>query len=119
MNALLSIDKLPAARRAGAWRDAVCSTFVKLECCPDRHAAMHGRIEASRSCRVIVHIGGNAHTAGTRGFDGRDDAIEFAPVGAPAKLQVIDLRRAAGGARDANRLIECDFNLVALASHMC
>lgn len=46
MNAVLSIDSLPAARRAPAWRDAVCSTFVRLDCSPDRHAPLHGRIEA-------------------------------------------------------------------------
>jgi AraC-like DNA-binding protein len=46
MNTVLSIDSLPAARRAPAWRDAVCATFVRLECSPDRHAPMHGRIEA-------------------------------------------------------------------------
>jgi AraC-like DNA-binding protein len=46
MNAVLSIDSLPAARRAPVWRDAVCSTFVRLDCSPDRHAPLHGRIEA-------------------------------------------------------------------------
>ncbi len=45
MPALLSIDGLPAQRRAAAWRDAVCSTFVRLECEPDRRAPLHGRIE--------------------------------------------------------------------------
>lgn len=46
MTAVLSIDSLPAARRASVWRDAVCSTFVRLDCSPDRHAPLHGRIEA-------------------------------------------------------------------------
>jgi AraC-like DNA-binding protein len=46
MNAMLSIDTLPAARRASAWRDAVCNTFVRLECQPDRHAPLHGHIDA-------------------------------------------------------------------------
>ena len=46
MSGVLSIDSLPAARRAPTWRDAVCSTFVRLECSPDRHAPLHGRIEA-------------------------------------------------------------------------
>jgi AraC-like DNA-binding protein len=46
MKAMLSIDALPAARRAAAWRDAVCNTFVRLECQPDRHAPMHGHIDA-------------------------------------------------------------------------
>ena len=43
---VLSIDNLPAARRESAWRDAVCEAFVRLECAPDRHAPMHGRLEA-------------------------------------------------------------------------
>ena len=30
--------------RASAWRDAVCDTFVRLECEPDRSAPLHGRI---------------------------------------------------------------------------
>jgi AraC-like DNA-binding protein len=46
MGGMFSIDSLPAARRALSWRDAVCSTFVRLECCHDRHAPLHGRIEA-------------------------------------------------------------------------
>ncbi len=46
MPAVLSIDSLPAARRATAWRDAVCDTFVRLECTPDAQAPMHGRLEA-------------------------------------------------------------------------
>ncbi len=44
--AVMSIDALPAARRTGAWRDAVCATFVRLECTPERHAPLHGRIES-------------------------------------------------------------------------
>lgn len=47
MSQLLSIDGLPAARRMAAWRDAVCSTFVRLECNPERQAPLHGRIESS------------------------------------------------------------------------
>jgi AraC-like DNA-binding protein len=46
MPTALSIDNLPAARRESAWRDAVCDAFVRLECTPDRHAPMHGRLEA-------------------------------------------------------------------------
>jgi AraC-like DNA-binding protein len=46
MSTVLSIDSLPAARRTPAWRDAVCSTFVRLECSPARHAPLHGRIDA-------------------------------------------------------------------------
>lgn len=46
MRAVLSIDGLPSQRRANAWRDAVCNTFVRLECTPDRYAPIHGCIEA-------------------------------------------------------------------------
>ena len=46
MTALLSIDTLPQPRREAAWRDAVCGTFVRLECTPERSAPMHGRLEA-------------------------------------------------------------------------
>ncbi len=46
MATVLSINNLATARRASAWRDAVCDTFVRLECTPQRHAPMHGRIEA-------------------------------------------------------------------------
>ena len=46
MPSVLSIDSLAASHRQSAWRDAVCDTFVRLECTPDRLAPMHGRIEA-------------------------------------------------------------------------
>ena len=46
MPTAMSIDNLPAARREAAWRDAVCETFVRLECTPERQAPMHGRLEA-------------------------------------------------------------------------
>lgn len=55
MTALLSIDTLPQPRREAAWRDAVCDTFVRLECTPERSAPMHGRIEAG--------LLGNLHVA--------------------------------------------------------
>ena len=55
MTALLSIDTLPQPRRQSAWRDAVCDTFVRLECTPERNAPMHGRIEAG--------LLGNLHVA--------------------------------------------------------
>ncbi len=41
----LSINDVPAAQRAMAWRDAVCDTFVRLECTPERHAPLHGSIQ--------------------------------------------------------------------------
>lgn len=46
MPAALSIDQLPQPKREAAWRDAVCDTFVRLECKPDAHAPLHGRLEA-------------------------------------------------------------------------
>jgi AraC-like DNA-binding protein len=55
MTALLSIDTLPQPRREAAWRDAVCDTFVRLECTPERSAPMHGRLEAG--------VLGNLHVA--------------------------------------------------------
>jgi AraC-like DNA-binding protein len=42
----LSINEVPAAHRAAAWRDAVCDTFVRLECTPERRAPLHGCIQA-------------------------------------------------------------------------
>lgn len=55
MTALLSIDALPQPRREAAWRDAVCDTFVRLECTPERSAPMHGRLESG--------LLGNLHVA--------------------------------------------------------
>jgi AraC-like DNA-binding protein len=46
MQTVCSIDNLPLARREAVWRDAVCDTFVRLECTPTRNAPLHGRIEA-------------------------------------------------------------------------
>lgn len=43
----MSIDSLPATRRIGAWRDAVCSTFVRLECQPHARTPLHGRIDST------------------------------------------------------------------------
>jgi AraC-like DNA-binding protein len=42
---LASLDDLPAARRVGAWRDAVCDAFVRLECRPDEQVPLRGRLE--------------------------------------------------------------------------
>lgn len=42
----ISINDIAPAARASAWRDAVCNTFVRLECGMDRRAPMHGRIES-------------------------------------------------------------------------
>ena len=42
MSTRLSIDALPASRRAARWREAVCETFVRLDCRLDARAAPHG-----------------------------------------------------------------------------
>ena len=42
----LSIDGLPAARRAGRWREAVSETFVRLDCRLDGRGPAHGTLEA-------------------------------------------------------------------------
>ncbi len=46
MQQVLTIDNLPSARRESAWRDAVCNTFVRLECQHEKHAPAHGRLQA-------------------------------------------------------------------------
>jgi AraC-like DNA-binding protein len=46
MFSVVSLNDLSQSRRAGAWRDAVCDAFVRLECEPDRHLPMRGRLEA-------------------------------------------------------------------------
>jgi AraC-like DNA-binding protein len=46
MFTVVSLDQLPSEKRAAAWRDAVCNAFVKLECEPDRHIPMRGRLES-------------------------------------------------------------------------
>ena len=43
---VLTIDNLPTARRESAWRDAVCNTFVRLECQHEKYAPAHGRLQA-------------------------------------------------------------------------
>jgi AraC-like DNA-binding protein len=46
MLSVVSLNEISQSRRAGAWRDAICDTFVRLECEPDRHLPMRGRLEA-------------------------------------------------------------------------
>jgi AraC-like DNA-binding protein len=46
MTTVFSVDNLAVPQRVGAWRDAVCETFVRLECEPDRRAPMRGRLES-------------------------------------------------------------------------
>lgn len=46
MQSVLTIDNLPTARRESAWRDAVCNTFVRLECQHEKRAPAHGRLQA-------------------------------------------------------------------------
>ena len=46
VSCVLSIADVSAPQREAAWRDAVCDTFVRLECTPDRKAPLHGRIES-------------------------------------------------------------------------
>ncbi len=43
---IFSVDNIALPQRVAAWRDAVCDTFVRLECEPDRRAPMRGRLEA-------------------------------------------------------------------------
>ena len=43
---VFSVDNIAVPQRIGAWRDAVCDTFVRLECEPDRRAPMRGRLES-------------------------------------------------------------------------
>ncbi len=43
---VFSVDNIAVPQRVGAWRDAVCETFVRLECEPDRRAPMRGRLES-------------------------------------------------------------------------
>jgi AraC-like DNA-binding protein len=52
---IFSVDNIAAPQRVGAWRDAVCDTFVRLECEPDRRAPMRGYLESG--------ILGNLHVA--------------------------------------------------------
>lgn len=47
MQTVLNIDQMPASRRNEAWRDAICDTFVRLECTPAGSQPLRGRIQAS------------------------------------------------------------------------
>lgn len=46
MQNLLSIDHLPTCRREVVWRDAVCNTFVRLECQHETSAPVHGNLQS-------------------------------------------------------------------------
>lgn len=46
MVTVFSVDNIAPPQRVAAWRDAVCETFVRLECEPDHRAPMRGRLEA-------------------------------------------------------------------------
>jgi AraC-like DNA-binding protein len=46
MQNVFSIDSLPTTRREAAWRDAVCNTFVRLECQHESRFPVHGRLQA-------------------------------------------------------------------------
>jgi AraC-like DNA-binding protein len=46
MSASLVLNDLAQARRIGAWRDAVCDAFVRLECQPQEHLPMRGSLQA-------------------------------------------------------------------------
>lgn len=46
MPTVVATDRLPAQQRAAAWRDAVCETFVRLECRHEGTGPIRGRIDA-------------------------------------------------------------------------
>jgi AraC-like DNA-binding protein len=43
---LLALETIAPERRLPAWKDAVCDTFVRLECETDHNELAHGRLEA-------------------------------------------------------------------------
>jgi AraC-like DNA-binding protein len=47
MTSVFSVEPFASAQRPSAWREAVCETFVRLDCKPRNHSPMHGRIEAN------------------------------------------------------------------------
>jgi AraC-like DNA-binding protein len=47
MTSVFSVEPYASAQRPSAWREAVCETFVRLDCKPRTHSPMHGRIEAN------------------------------------------------------------------------
>ncbi|MBR1177036.1 helix-turn-helix domain-containing protein [Bradyrhizobium sp. KB893862 SZCCT0404] len=46
MHRLIDINRIPQVRRDGIWRDAVCDSFVRVECRSDGSAGLHGRLES-------------------------------------------------------------------------
>jgi AraC-like DNA-binding protein len=46
MAQLIALDRLAAPQRLPTWRDAVCDTFVRLECSTPRGELSHGRLQA-------------------------------------------------------------------------
>lgn len=54
MSKVFSINELATNRRASAWREAVCETFVPLECSPQTSAPMHGWLEAGKLSNLSV-----------------------------------------------------------------
>jgi AraC-like DNA-binding protein len=54
MASSLTFDQLSPVRGRAAWRDAVCETFVRLECETKPEAPFHGRLESG--CLGDLHV---------------------------------------------------------------
>jgi AraC family transcriptional regulator, positive regulator of tynA and feaB len=54
MASSLTFDQLSPSRGRAAWRDAVCETFVRLECATKPEAPFHGRLESG--CLSDLHV---------------------------------------------------------------
>ncbi len=75
MPTVVSIDEVPSARREAMWRNAVCDTFVRLDCTPERNAPLHGRIEAGKlgDLHVARVVGSAQRVERTRNHAARAD----------------------------------------------
>ncbi len=67
MSAVLNLESLKPAAREMAWRDAVCETFVKLDChhvnVAPQYSQVHGRLSASIIGNLhVARVSGSAQT---------------------------------------------------------
>ena len=109
--ARISATRRRAGRRVG---DPLEERVVSAGARPRRDAG----VEAGRARGVGVHVGGDAQPLPPRLLHLRDGLVHLGPVGGARRLEVVDLGRHAGLARDGDQLVHRLQEPVALAAQV-
>ncbi len=117
-------DIFPALRRRAHFRDDALSDFRVFKARDPGvvsallHPGRHGGVKSRRARRIGVDVRRDVDARAPRRVKSCKTFGALAPVRAPRRLQVIDLRARVRGPRDRDRLVDRLKIAIALRSHM-